>query len=79
MSGISRRSFLHGLWTPPQVREATGQAIRAQQTAPDGMGLPPEFSPSVLRAEGQRLGLNVDTLSDEDLAFAVLQAMYCQK
>lgn len=78
MSAVSRRSFLQGLWTPPQEREAAVQAARAQAAAPDSMGLPPEFSPSALRNEGRRLGLHVESLSDEELAFAVLRAMHRQ-
>jgi hypothetical protein len=37
--------------------------------------LPPEFSPAMLRLEGQRLGLPAETMHEEELARAVLQAM----
>lgn len=41
--------------------------------------LPSDFSPSLLKVQARILGLNVDTMTDEEAAEAVLEAMNAQK
>ena len=40
--------------------------------------LPPEFSPAMLRAEAERLGLDPDRIGAGELASAVMRAMYAR-
>ncbi|MDD4702653.1 MAG: hypothetical protein PHI96_10580 [Desulfovibrio sp.] len=77
MINRQRRNFLRGNWravSPPREDEDT----EADVFACNGDMLPPEFSPAMLRFEGQRLGLPVDTMNNETLARAVAQAMRMQ-
>lgn len=72
-----RRNFLRGNW------RAVSPCIPAENFDADdlpchGESLPPEFSPSMLRFEGQRLGLPVDKMNEEALVRAVAQAMRTQ-
>ncbi len=63
---LSRRDFLRGVW-------------RREEPGPAGnVALPPEFTPSLLRAEAVRLGLDVDALTGKELASAVMRAMRAQ-
>ena len=64
---LSRRDFLRGAWR----REEPG-------SEEDAAALPPEFTPSLLRAEAARLGLDVDALTGNELAAAVMRAMRAQ-
>lgn len=66
---LSRRDFLRGVWR----REEPGPAGNDADVA-----LPPEFTPSLLRAEAVRLGLDVDALTGKELASAVMRAMRAQ-
>ena len=45
---------------------------------PVGVGLPPEFTPALLRAEAGRLGLDAERLTPGELAAAILKAMYAR-
>lgn len=44
----------------------------------EGIALPPEFTPALLRAEAGRLGLDAERLTPGELAAAVLKAMYAR-
>ena len=44
-----------------------------------GMMLPPEFSPAMLRAQARQLGLDPDTMSEDKIALAVIEAMNAQR
>ncbi len=68
MPGMSRREFLFG------GRRAAAAGAENRRPAPTWT-LPPEFSPALLRAEGARLGLDVDRLSEDELAAEVLAAL----
>ena len=73
-----RRDFLRGNWpavSPGRLGENTSADALASS---DEALLPPEFSPGMLRFEGQRLGLPVDTMSEEALIRAVAQALHTQ-
>ena len=54
---LSRRDFLRGVW-------------RREEPGPDGndaeVALPPEFTPSLLRAEAVRLGLAMRAQTPRD-------------
>lgn len=74
MISKSRRNFLRGVWrAQPLPVAAESMALTSGDELP-GL-LPPEFSPAMLRLEGQRLGLPVDTMDKEALVRAVAQAM----
>ncbi|MDY0260723.1 hypothetical protein [Desulfovibrio sp.] len=78
MMNRRRRDFLRGNWravSPGRLGENTSADALASS---DEALLPPEFSPGMLRFEGQRLGLPVDTMSEEALIRAVAQALHTQ-
>ena len=78
MMNRRRRDFLRGNWravSPSRLGENTSADALASS---DEALLPPEFSPGMLRFEGQRLGLPVDTMSEEALIRAVAQALHTQ-
>jgi len=78
MMNRRRRDFLRGNWraVSPCV---PGESFGAEALACTGEALlPPEFSSSMLRFEGQRLGLPVDSMSEDALIRAVAQAMRAQ-
>ena len=73
-----RRNFLRGNWraVSPCI---PGESFDAEALACNGEALlPPEFSSSMLRLEGQRLGLPVDSMNEDALIRAVAQAMRAQ-
>ena len=78
MMNRRRRDFLRGNW------RAVSPCIPGENSKTDALPhtdealLPPEFSLSMLRFEGQRLGLPVDTMSEEALIRAVAQALHTQ-
>lgn len=78
MINRQRRSFLRGNW------RAVSPCIPGENSKTDALPhtdealLPPEFSLSMLRFEGQRLGLPVDSMNEQALVRAVLQAMRAQ-
>ena len=77
MINRQRRNFLRGNWravSPSGMDESTDVDVFARNDDT----LPPEFSPAMLRFEGQRLGLPVDTMNKETLVRAVAQAMRTQ-
>ena len=67
MSRMSRRAFLGFRFSEEDAgtRDVPG-------------GLPPEFSPAMLRAEAERLGLDPDRIGAGELASAVMRAMYAR-
>lgn len=78
MINRQRRCFLRGNW------RAVSPCIPGENSKTDALPhtdealLPPEFSLSMLRFEGQRLGLPVDSMNEQALVRAVLQAMRAQ-
>ena len=73
-----RRNFLRGNWraVSPCI---PGESFDAEALTFNGEALlPPEFSPGMLRFEGQRLGLPVDSMNEDALILAVAQAMRAQ-
>ena len=78
MTDQKRRNFLRGNWraVSPCI---PGESFGAEALACTGEALlPPEFSSIMLRFEGQRLGLPVDSMNEQALVRAVLQAMRAQ-
>lgn len=78
MINLQRRNFLWRYWRmffPPASDEKPDADAFTYEK---GTLLPPEFSPGLLRLEGQRLGLPVDTMSEEALSQAVAQVMRAQ-
>jgi hypothetical protein len=78
MINRQRRNFLRGNWraVSPCI---PGENFDAEALACNGEALlPPEFSPYMLRFEGQRLGLPVDSMNEDALIRAVAQAMRTQ-
>lgn len=67
---VSRRDFLHGLWSRGGSAGASGAEV--EEGVPD---LPPEFTPAMRRAEAVRLGLDVEGMSEGELNAAILKAM----
>lgn len=75
---MNRRDFLSG-------RFASGKQDRAPSSGFGGSGtdvrmmLPPEFSPAMLKAQAGQLGLDPDSMSEEEIALAVIEAMNAQR
>ena len=80
MSGrrsISRRDFLHGLFSPAGAGTAPAPAFFETDSPAQGLHqLPPEFSGSMLKMEAARLGGDPETMTEEEMAALVLKAMY---
>ena len=70
MSRMSRRAFLGFRFSEEDAgtRDVPGGV-------PPETPLPPEFSPAMLRAEAERLGLDPDRIGAGELASAVMRAM----
>ena len=73
MSRMSRRAFLGFRFSEEDAgtRDVPGGV-------PPETSLPPEFSPAMLRAEAERLGLDPDRIGAGELASAVMRAMYAR-
>ena len=73
MSRMSRRTFLGFRFSEEDAgtRDVPGGV-------PPETSLPPEFSPAMLRAEAERLGLDPDRIGAGELASAVMRAMYAR-
>ena len=73
MSRMSRRAFLGFRFSEEDAgtRDVPGGF-------PPETSLPPEFSPAMLRAEAERLGLDPDRTGAGELASAVMRAMYAR-
>jgi len=77
--GIRRRDFLRGLFHGAggaSAEAAQGEAFSKEEKPGYLSMLPPEFSPSMLRMEAERLGGDVEHMSEEDMAALVAGAMY---
>ena len=70
MSRMSRRAFLGFRFSEEDAGTRDG--------VPPETPLPPEFSPAMLRAEAERLGLDPDRIGAGELASAVMRAMYAR-
>lgn len=70
MSRMSRRAFLGFRFSEEDAgtRDVPGGV-------PPETPLPPEFSPAMLRAEAERLGLDPDRIGAGELASAVMRAV----
>lgn len=73
MSRMSRRAFLGFRFS-----EEDGRTRDVPGGVPPETSLPPEFSPAMLRAEAERLGLDPDRIGAGELASAVMRAMYAR-
>ena len=73
MSRMSRRAFLGFRFSEEDAgtRDVPGGV-------PPETSLPPEFSPAMLRAEAERLGLDPDRIGAGELASAVMRAKYAR-
>lgn len=71
MSRMTRRDFLG-------FRFVAGDGGGPPRSLPPEAALPPEFSPALLRAEAVRLGLDPDRIGGEELASAIMHAMYAR-
>ena len=73
MSRMSRRAFLGFRFSEEDAgtRDVPGGV-------PPETSLPPEFSPAMLRAEAERLGLDPDRIGAGELASAGMRAMYAR-
>ena len=69
MSRMSRRAFLGFRFSEEDA---------GTRDVPPETSLPPEFSPAMLRAEAERLGLDPDRTGAGELASAVMRAMYAR-
>ena len=90
---MNRRDFLSGRFASAKQERAPSSGFGGSGTdgsGPDGSGsdgsvfdagmmLPPEFSPAMLRAQARQLGLDPDTMSEDKIALAVIEAMNAQR
>ena len=85
---MNRRDFLSGRFASAKQERAPSSGFGG--SGPDGSGtdgsvfdagmmLPPEFSPAMLRAQARQLGLDPDTMSEDKIALAVIEAMNAQR
>lgn len=85
---MNRRDFLSGRFALRKQERAPSSGFGG--SGPDGSGtdgsvfdagmmLPPEFSPAMLRAQARQLGLDPDTMSEDKIALAVIEAMNAQR
>lgn len=85
---MNRRDFLSGRFALRKQERAPLSGFGG--SGPDGSGtdgsvfdagmmLPPEFSPAMLRAQARQLGLDPDTMSEDKIALAVIEAMNAQR
>ena len=74
---ISRRDFLHGLFSPAGAGTVPAPAFFETSSPDQGLPqLPPEFSGTMLKMEAARLGGDPETMTEEEMAALVLKAMY---
>ena len=75
---MNRRDFLRGMFRPFS-RAAAGSGLPDETdrgaTADYRAMLPPEFSPSMLRMEAERLGCDTERMSEGEMAERVYKAM----
>lgn len=80
---MSRKELFHSFLRPRRTDEADDQkkaGLAGDSPGPDWTAhLPPEFSGAMLRQEVIRLGGNPDSLSANEMAALVLQAMQGQR
>ncbi|MDO4840024.1 MAG: apoptosis regulator Bcl-2 [Desulfovibrionaceae bacterium] len=75
---MNRRDFLSGRFAFGKQESAPSSGFGSRGTEA-GMMLPPEFSPAMLKAQARQLGLDPDTMSEEEIALAVIKAMNAQR
>ena len=85
---MNRRDFLSGRFASAKQERAPSSGFGGSGTDGSGtdcsvfdagMMLPPEFSPAMLRAQARQLGLDPDTMSEDKIALAVIEAMNAQR
>lgn len=85
---MNRRDFLSGRFASAKQERAPSSGFGGSGTDGSGtdcsvfdagMMLPPEFSPAMLRAQARQLGLDPDTMSEDKIAIAVIEAMNAQR
>ena len=80
---MNRRDFLSGRFALRKQERAPSSGFGGSGTDGSvfdaGMMLPPEFSPAMLRAQARQLGLDPDTMSEDKIALAVIEAMNAQR
>lgn len=64
-----RRAFLQGRWLEEPTEEAAGGCHDSPMDQ-----LPSDFTPALLRAQAKSLGLDVEAMTEEEVARAVLAA-----
>lgn len=76
----NRRDFLTGHWAKETMSAVDEMPDRNEQPPSEPLReLPSDFSPALLRMQARILGLNVDTMTDEEAAEAVLAVLNEQK
>lgn len=80
---MNRRDFLTGMFARSGKKSAPAPGCDKAGCTDDGCDwrqmLPPEFSPAMLRAQVQQLGLDPGTMNEEEIALAVIEAMNAQR
>ncbi len=74
---MNRRDFLSGRFAREKKEREPSSGFGASGS--DAMMLPPEFSPAMLKAQVRQLGLDPDTMSEEEIALTVIETMYAQR
>lgn len=75
---MNRRDFLSGRFASGKQESAPSSGFGGSGTDA-GMMLPPEFSPGMLKSQARQLGLDPDSMSEEEIALAVIDAMNAQR
>ncbi|MCF0253074.1 MAG: hypothetical protein HUK26_01910 [Duodenibacillus sp.] len=75
----SRRAFLTCRWVAQQDSCGAGAPAREAPAAPAVQELPSDFSPALMRAQAQMMGLDADALSPAELSEAILKALNAQR
>ncbi len=75
---MNRRDFLSGRFAKEKKEREPSSGFGASESYAMMM-LPPEFSPAMLKAQVRQLGLDPDTMSEEEIALTVIETMYAQR
>lgn len=76
----NRRSFLTGHWAKEKMSAVDERPDMNEQPPSEPLReLPSDFSPALLKMQARTLGLNVETMTDEEAARAVLAALNAQQ
>ncbi len=76
----NRRNFFLGHWAKEKESAVDETPEMNEQPPLESLReLPSDFSPALLKMQARVLGLNVETMTDEEVAKAVLEALNAQK